>query len=80
MTNKEIGFKTHTWKCVPIIKPTLIGRDAIEAQRIFLLSEEPKFKPPPPPRKWTLKDYWKEFKDRIYLAVQCLRHGRNYLD
>lgn len=80
MTNKQIGFKTYTWKDIKIVNSMLIDRETIEAQKMFFLSGELKFKPPSPPKKWTLKDYWKELKYRIYLAVQCLKHGRDYLD
>lgn len=84
MTNKEIGFKTYTYKhgdgTETIITESL-AIDRMESQKMFFInSDNIYFKPPPPPKRWTLKDYWKELKDRIYLAVQCLKHGRDYLD
>lgn len=84
MTNKDIGFKTYTWtdkdgKVSQVLQSAL--QDNIEAQQVFCINPSYiRFKPPSPPKRWTLKDYWKEAKDRIYLAVQCLKHGRDYLD
>lgn len=84
MTNKEIGFKTYTYKhgdgTETIITESL-AIDRMESQKMFFIDPAyikvvPKSSPKPP----TIRDYWEELKDRIYLAMKALRHGRDYFD
>lgn len=79
-----MGFKTYNYmdkdgRVTPIVEATI--RDQLESKKMYFVDPAYiNYLPPKPPKKLTLKDHWKEFKDRIYLAIQVLRHGRDYLD